>query len=305
MNSYFSHDSNARNDEKMIRLRMKHGAEGYGVYFMLLERLRDETDYMSIKDYNVIAFDLRVDANLIKDVVENYGLFAFTEDGKCFYSDSFNKRMSLKDAKQVKRSAAGKKGAAKRWNGNAIAKPSDEDSNAMAMPSEIDSKRSKERKESKVNKTKDTDTMPASGDKKNLSLDDEFRYRVWDAYPKRTGYKDALDAYKQARQSGEVTLDQVLAKITEYKQYIALNKIQPGYVKSAKSWFEAHDWMSEWDTTKPEKTQQSNRAQRVERKPEWAQPGYEAPKHELTPEEKAKLNARIAALSKPKEDATT
>ena len=34
--NYFSHDSNARNDEKVIRLRMKHGAAGYGVYFMLL-----------------------------------------------------------------------------------------------------------------------------------------------------------------------------------------------------------------------------------------------------------------------------
>ena len=56
---YFSHDSNARNSDELIPVRMKFGAEGYGVYFMLLERLREEGNYTSIKDYNTIAFDLR------------------------------------------------------------------------------------------------------------------------------------------------------------------------------------------------------------------------------------------------------
>jgi len=49
-NSYFPHDSNARNSDKLLPVRMKYGAEGYGIYFMLLERLRDEPTYMSIKD---------------------------------------------------------------------------------------------------------------------------------------------------------------------------------------------------------------------------------------------------------------
>lgn len=120
MNSYFPHDSNARNDAKLLKVRMKYGADGYGVYFMLLERLRDDSEYKSVKDYNMIAFDLRVDASLIKDIVENFGLFAFTDDGECFYSESFNKRMSIKDEVSNKRAAAGKKGAAKRWNGKAI-----------------------------------------------------------------------------------------------------------------------------------------------------------------------------------------
>lgn len=96
---YFSHDSNARNSDKLIRLRMRHGAAGYGVFFMILERLREEEDYMSVKDYNMIAFDLRVDASLIKSVVEDFGLFAFAEDGKCFYSESFSLRMAVKDEK--------------------------------------------------------------------------------------------------------------------------------------------------------------------------------------------------------------
>lgn len=113
--NYFSHDSSARNDEKIIRLRMKHGPAGYGVYFMILERLREETDYMSVKDYNVIAFDLRVDASLIKSVVEDFGLFVFTDDGKYFYSESFARRMGMKDEIKSRRSEGGKKGMEKRW----------------------------------------------------------------------------------------------------------------------------------------------------------------------------------------------
>ena len=147
MNSYFPHDSNARNSDKLLPVRMKYGAEGYGIYFMLLERLREEKNYMSVKDYNVLAFDLRVDTSKIKDLVENFGLFAFTENGECFYSEGFNKRMEIKDEKSKKRSEAGKKGAAKRWQKDSNAK-----SKAMAMPSNSDSKKSKV-KESKVNKT--------------------------------------------------------------------------------------------------------------------------------------------------------
>lgn len=113
--NYFSHDSNARNDEKLVRLRMKQGAAGYGVYFMILERLREEAGYMSAKDYNMIAFDLRVDAAIVKSVVEDFGLFTFTDDGKCFYSESFTRRMDIKDTLRRQRSEGGKIGMKNRW----------------------------------------------------------------------------------------------------------------------------------------------------------------------------------------------
>jgi uncharacterized phage protein (TIGR02220 family) len=164
MNSYFSHDSNARNDEKIARLRMKHGSAGYGVYFMILERLREAKDYMSIKDYNLIAFDLRDDSQLIKSVVEDFGLFAFVTDkdrGECFYSKSFNDRMVLKDEKSKKRAEAGKRGAAKRWGDKVEAESSTNDSNAMAKPSK---KIASKEKESKVNKSKEDTNSPAEAE---------------------------------------------------------------------------------------------------------------------------------------------
>lgn len=109
--NYFSHDSNARNSQKILRLRIVHGCAGYGVFFMLLERLRDEDGYMSVKDYNTIAFDFRCDSALVKSVVEDFGLFTFTEDGKRFYSENFSERMGMKDEIKAKR----KKAIQKRW----------------------------------------------------------------------------------------------------------------------------------------------------------------------------------------------
>ena len=34
---YFSHDYNARNDEKIKRLIRKHGMQGYGVFWSIVE----------------------------------------------------------------------------------------------------------------------------------------------------------------------------------------------------------------------------------------------------------------------------
>lgn len=130
--NYFSHDSNARNDEKLLNLRMHKGAAGYGVYFMILERLREDTNYMSVKDYNILAFDLRVDSQLIKSVVEDFGLFAFTEDGKYFYSESFNRRMgAMKDVGKV-RSEAAQKAAQSRWSVKTVSEVIAKDADVVA-----------------------------------------------------------------------------------------------------------------------------------------------------------------------------
>ena len=112
---YFPHDCNARNDDKIIAVRMKYGMEGYGIYFAIIEKLRESADYKCVKDYNIIAFDLRVDASKIKHIIEDFGLFVFTECDKYLYSESLNKRMQHFDEIRKKRSDAGKTGMEKRW----------------------------------------------------------------------------------------------------------------------------------------------------------------------------------------------
>lgn len=164
--NYFPHDSNARNDSKIIALRAKHGMLGYGVYFGILERLREETGYQGVKDYNIIAFDLRVDAKLIKSVVEDFGLFSFTQDGESFYSERMTAQMDFMNCVSEKRSSAGKKGAQVRFgdsgsaeipngggstscepktdensgNSKCLANATDSDSKCLANATENDSK---------------------------------------------------------------------------------------------------------------------------------------------------------------------
>ena len=200
MNNYFSHDSNARNSDKLIKVRMSLGAEGYGVYFMILERMREEKDYMSIKDYNMIAFDLRVDTSLVKKVVEDFGLFVFTNDGEYFYSESFLRRMDIKDETSRKKSEAGKKGAAKRWesqlnndeNDSNIAYAIENNSSAIAEPSKNIASKGKERKEkkSKVKESKEKDNKSTPkpqkhkyGEYKNVLLSDEELEKLQDEFP--------------------------------------------------------------------------------------------------------------------------
>lgn len=107
---YFSHDCNARRDEKIIALRIKYKWEGYGLFWGIIEHLRESENYECVRDYNIIAYDLRVGAELIKSIVEDFGLFSFTEDGKRFYSERLKKDMAIRADISSKRSAAGKKG---------------------------------------------------------------------------------------------------------------------------------------------------------------------------------------------------
>lgn len=157
LSSYFPHDSNARNDERLVKVRMQHGPAGYGVYFMLVERLREDQEYMSVVDYNLIAYDLRIDASLAKSIIRDFGLFAFTVDperGECFYSESLRQRMARKDEITAKRKAASAIGVSVRQENREKTKTA-EMSNQMvteAQPNGIPNgseKRTKE-KESKV-----------------------------------------------------------------------------------------------------------------------------------------------------------
>lgn len=159
---YFSHLQNARNTPEILRIRMKYGAEGYGIYFMILERLREDKEYMSVTDYNVIAFDLRVDASKVKAIVEDFGLFVFTEDGKYFYSEILNENMEIKDEIKRKKSEAGKKGAAKRWGNKNVTDAIAKDSTAITQPSKNIARKEKKSKEKKrkENESKENNKTP-------------------------------------------------------------------------------------------------------------------------------------------------
>ena len=107
---YFSHDSNARNDQKMLSLRLKHGMLGYGIFFGIIEIMREANCYRLPFNLQILSFDLREEESLISDIIKNFGLFKFSEDGKYFYSESLTNRMNRMEEIRLKRTISGRLG---------------------------------------------------------------------------------------------------------------------------------------------------------------------------------------------------
>jgi len=134
---YFSHDSNARSDERILAVRAKYGAKGYGIYFMIIEMLREANAQRLLKHYSSIAYGLHEQTEDVQDIVENFNLFEI--DGDYFFSPSLKKRMIKKEEINEKRRQAGKRG------GEANAQRLLKQTSTIAKP--LKEKKGKERKE--------------------------------------------------------------------------------------------------------------------------------------------------------------
>ena len=124
---YFPHDSNARNDQRLIKVRMKYGMEGYGIYFGIIEILREQEDYIiSESDIESVAYDLRVEKDMIKDLLYNHRLFEIRRDAvrkeAFFFSKSLKRRMEKLDLIKEKRAEAGRLGGKSSSKSKASAK---------------------------------------------------------------------------------------------------------------------------------------------------------------------------------------
>lgn len=97
---YFSHDSNAKDDPKCIMLIEQLGLEGYGIYWILIETLRDQSNYSyPLNLLPALARRFNTTHEKIKAVVHSYNLFEITGDD-FFYSNSLLERMELYDNKR-------------------------------------------------------------------------------------------------------------------------------------------------------------------------------------------------------------
>lgn len=83
-NGFYTHGSFERYSVSMLKVRMRYGMEGYGIYHAILEKIYATSSKQLNTDYDAIGFDLRVGSEKIKSIVEDFDLFEFTEDGKHF-----------------------------------------------------------------------------------------------------------------------------------------------------------------------------------------------------------------------------
>lgn len=137
---YFPHFCNARHDRKLKRVQKELGIEGYGIYFMLLEILREQTDLRyPLNEVDLLADEFGTSEQKVRVVICNYDLFQVDEN-----QNFFSFKMIIYLQPYFEKSERAREAANKRWN-NANAY-----TNAIEMQSNSNA--------SKVNKTKVKET---------------------------------------------------------------------------------------------------------------------------------------------------
>lgn len=148
---WFRHDSNARLDPKIQGLIGRHGYEGYGRFWSIIETLREQEGYkLPDAEYVYDAFALQWQCNcnaaseFISELVDRYQLLV-RKDG-LLYSESLVSRMSRLSDRREKMA----ENARKRWE-NANALQGECNGNAIAM--QTDASRVEKRRVEKKKKT--------------------------------------------------------------------------------------------------------------------------------------------------------
>lgn len=138
MYNYIPHPSNCRVSSNVLRMLMREGVAGYGIYWMLLEMLRDAPEFKMFYFPESFAYAIHCqDVDQVTRVCKDYGLFKF-DDKDNMSSEWLEDAMNEYSDKKAKLQEAGRRGAAKRWaaahgsDGQAIATPSMEDGQAIA-----------------------------------------------------------------------------------------------------------------------------------------------------------------------------
>jgi len=239
---YFSHDSNAHQDEKILDLRAEWGWEGYGLFWGVVELMREQTNYqLSNSDnlYKKIALQLNISpdkAEQFLDFCVNIGLF-INKNGS-LYSESLLRRMAEKD----KRSQQASKAAKVRWNNerNDDEEQQDSGSNADAMREHSDGKDSavpKKEKKRKENYKKENTTNNVSDSK---SEDDSLEYDKDHPALKATEY--LIEQIKEYNPKTPVPKQYDNAKMQRWaKAMDRLNRIGPKGGDDGYTWDEIRD----------------------------------------------------------------
>ena len=205
---YFPHDSNAQRDPKIVKLRRVHGWSGYGLYWALIETLRDQENYTLETDYETHAFALQTESETLKSVVENFELFS-VKDG-FFFSESLKRRMIAKDIKSEKARAS----AMARWN---------KDADEMRTHSGGNAK--EKRKEEKRREDKYSDRF----------------LEFWGKYPNKRGKSKAYSSWKKFKCDNGIFED-VMSSLDAHKKSEDWLKDNGRYIPHGSTWVSQKRW---------------------------------------------------------------
>jgi hypothetical protein len=204
---YFSHDANARQDEKILMLRAEYGWEGYGIYWALVEMMFESGEtalhHSKIKG---IAVSYNIDITLLQGVINTcITEQLFSSDGESFWSESLRRRKTKYREMKDKRSEAGKKGMAKRWGKQQKDNVDIEnDNNVITDDNGVITKN---------NKGKESKGKESKGNIYTAEFE-EF----WSLYPRKLEKKKALTKFKTVRKNH--SLETILEGTKKYAQQV-------------------------------------------------------------------------------------
>ena len=248
---YFTHDSNAKDDPKCALLIDQLGMEGYGIYWMLIEVLRDQPDYKyPLALLPSLARKYNTTPQKIEAVVRGYQLFA-VEGGVVFMSETLIKRMCAWEENKTRRSLAAKKAVESRWN-KTRELPLKYESNTNVLQSNYKVILEEKNKEEYNNKEINNENPPRSpkGEVDLVALKDQFEiFRK--RYP---GTKRGLDTEFNEfvkKYGGHVTeivplLLPALENLTRWREQAAKRgEFVPSFA-NLKTWINQRRWETEY-----------------------------------------------------------
>lgn len=194
---HFPHFCNARHDRKIKRIVKDYNITGYGIYFMLLEVLRDQTHFSyPLGDIDLLADEFNADEVIIRSIVEKYDLFQIDKDGNFFSS-----KMLLYLQPYFEKSERARDAAKIRWDkvkSDANALPRHSKCNADQNASKV--------KESKVNNSKVNNYRSTSDEVKLASL---LGILILERKP---DYKNVINQQKKEWQDWAKDIDLMIRK---------------------------------------------------------------------------------------------
>ncbi len=111
---YFSHDLHARHDPKVSALISKYGAEGYGVYWCIVEVLHEQGGKLEKfpNMFQGLAHDLKQNEATLQAIVKDMvnGLHLLKEDETTIWSDRVLLNIEAQEAIHTQRVEAGRVG---------------------------------------------------------------------------------------------------------------------------------------------------------------------------------------------------
>ncbi|VDG31463.1 hypothetical protein [Lactobacillus plantarum subsp. plantarum] [Lactiplantibacillus mudanjiangensis] len=260
--NYFNLDVTFFSDMKIRKIRNACGNQSIAILIYLLCTIYEDKGYYMRWDEDIrflVADDLGAKESAVQDVVDKAKTVGFFDD-EIFkqYQVLTSKRIQENyklAAKQKKDGSIDPKYRLPKvstidnevsMNGNSVSN----NGNPVSTPESTHIKT----EQSKTDNNKQNQTKVSDPRDRILQ---EFTEKIWAIYPKKRDFQKSYDAYYRAKSEG-VGLDEIVAKINEYKAWLTLNGTGEYYTKNLENWLSGRGWMDTYDMTPPKTSKGKN-----------------------------------------------